>query len=70
MPTLCTYVVTSDTGMAPNPYHGWCTLTVCTPNHQGARLEKGDWIAGFLGVARGGRLVHLLEVEERIGLDD
>ena len=28
MTTLCTYVLTSDTGLAPNPYWGWCTLAV------------------------------------------
>lgn len=67
---LCTYLLTNDTGLAPNPYHGWCSLAVCTPNHQGARLDEGDWIAGFLNKSRQYRLVYLLKVEERICLDD
>jgi hypothetical protein len=31
-------------GLALNPYWDWCTLAVCTPNRQGARLgRRGDW---------------------------
>ncbi len=69
MTTLCTYVVTSDTGLAPNPYWGWCTLAVCTPNRQSARLTKGDWIAGFSGSADGNRLIYAMEVAERIDMN-
>lgn len=70
MPKLCTYLIRLDTGLAPNPYHDWCTISVCTPNHQGAKLEAGDWIAGFLTKERNYRLVYLMEIEERIHLDD
>ena len=31
---LCSYVVKYDTGFAPNPFWGFCTLAACTPNHQ------------------------------------
>ena len=69
MTTLCTYVLTSDTGLAPNPYWGWCTLAVCTPNRQGANLTKGDWIAGFSGSGDGNHLIYAMEVAERIDMD-
>jgi hypothetical protein len=66
MLTLCTYILTNDTGLAPNPYGGWCTLAVCTPNRQNARLSKGDWIAGFLTKDRRHRLLYAMEVDSRI----
>ncbi|MCC7484242.1 MAG: hypothetical protein IT529_04575 [Burkholderiales bacterium] len=63
---LYTYVMRHDAGLAPNPFWGWCTLAVCTPNHQGSRVEPGDWIAGFQDKSRGYRLVYAMEVAERI----
>ena len=66
MPTLCTYIVTDDSGLAPNPFWGWCTLAVCTPNRQGARLKKGDWIAGFSTRGRGHRLIYVMKVDLRL----
>ncbi|MBS0445113.1 MAG: hypothetical protein JSR59_04085 [Proteobacteria bacterium] len=69
MSRLFTYVVRSDTGLAPNPFWGWCTLAVCTPNHQGSRVNPGDWVAGFLDKARGHRFLYAMEVEERIHRD-
>ena len=69
MTTLCTYVLTSDSGLAPNPFWGWCTLAVCTPNRQGAKLNEDDWIAGFSGSDDGNRLIYAMEVAERINMD-
>lgn len=70
MTRVCTYIVREDAGLAPNPYWGYCTLAVCTPNHQGARLEKGDWIAGFLSKQRDYRLLYAMETEEILDLDE
>ena len=67
---LCSYVVREDGGLAPNPYWGWCTLAVCTPNHQGSRLARGDWIAGFLKKSRGHRFLYAMEISEVMGLDE
>lgn len=67
---LCTYLITNDKGLAPNPYWGWCTLAVCTPNHQGANLDSGDWIAGFLTKKRGYRFVYAMEIAERLHMND
>jgi Nucleotide modification associated domain 2 len=45
----CFYTMTHDTGFAPNPYHRYCTLAACTPNHQRARIHEGDVIVGLEG---------------------
>ena len=29
--TLYSYTVAADTGFAPNPFHGFCTLACCKP---------------------------------------
>jgi hypothetical protein len=67
---LCTYIVREDTGLAPNPFWGYCTLAVCTPNHQGSRLDVGNWIAGFLAKHRGYLFLYTMEISEILGLDD
>jgi hypothetical protein len=70
MDNLYTYVMRHDAGLAPNPFWGWCTLAVCTPNHQGSRVEPGDWIAGFQDKSCGYRLVYAMQVAERIHMND
>ena len=67
---LCSYIVREDTGLAPNPFWGVCTLAVCTPNHQGSRLSVGNWIAGFLSKKRGHRFLYAMEISEILGLDE
>ena len=67
---LFTYIVRHDTGLAPNPYWGACTLAVCTPNHQGSRITPGDWIAGFLPKDRAHRFLYAMEVDEILSLDE
>lgn len=53
---VCAYVMTVDSGLAPNPFHGVCTLAVCAPNHVRAKLEKDDWIIGIAGAELQGRM--------------
>ena len=67
---LCTYIVRRDIGLAPNPFWGYCTLAVCTPNHQGIRLDVGDWVAGFLGVHRGNRFLYAVKISHVLDLDE
>ena len=59
---VCTYIVTEDSGFAPNPFGKWCTLAACTPNHMNARLDKGDWIVGFLSKSRQNRFLFAMEI--------
>lgn len=70
MPELFTYVVRDDTGLAPNPFWDWCTLAVCTPNHQGSRVTGGDWIVGVLSKARGHRFLYAMEVSAVLDLNE
>lgn len=70
MRRLYTYIVKHDAGLAPNPFWGWCTLAVCTPNYMGAKLAPGDWVAGFLGKDRGNRLLYAMEVSEILDMND
>jgi Nucleotide modification associated domain 2 len=43
---LFSHIVKDDLGVAPNPFHGYCTTAVCTPSHMNLRLEEGDWLIG------------------------
>ena len=70
MSNLYTYVMPHDAGLAPNPFWGFCTLAVCTPNHQGSRAKRGDWIAGVSDKRRGYKLIHVMEVDERVHMND
>lgn len=75
---VCAYVMTFDSGLAPNPFHGVCTLAVCTPNHMRAHLQRGDWVVGVAGKAlreRTGRpdqwrLVYAMKIRECITLGE
>lgn len=68
--SVYTYVVTHDAGLAPNPFWGWCTVAVCTPNHQGSKVKPGDWIAGFLDKPHGHKFLYAMEVFcDRIHMD-
>lgn len=70
MNRICTYIINTDKGFAPNPFWGYCTLSVCTPNHMGANLDNGDWIAGFLGKNRGHKFVYAMEISEKLNLTE
>lgn len=66
---ICFYIMRVDTGFAPNPFHGFCTLAACTPNHQRAKLEKGDLIAGCFRSGQPPQVVYVMEVDEVLSLD-
>jgi hypothetical protein len=67
---LCSYVVIKDTGLAPNPFWGYCTLSVCTLNHSGVRAQKGDWFIGTQSASKGSKLVYAMQVSEKLCFDD
>ncbi len=67
---LHTYVVVTDLGLAPNPFHGVCTLAVCKPViRRTARV--GDWILGTGSKTRGrqGRAVYAMQVAETLDFE-
>jgi hypothetical protein len=75
---LYSYVVQHDTGHAPNPYFGVCTLCRCKfrkcfgkPSNIIELAEKGDWIVGTGGAnpkrsAGHGKLVYAMRVDEKL----
>lgn len=79
---LFSYVVDHDTGDAPNPYFGVCTLCLC--KHRGSPdkpknivelARKGDWVVGTGGAdqrksAGHGRLIYAMKVTDKITLEE
>jgi hypothetical protein len=75
---LFSYVVEHDTGHAPNPYFGLCTLCRCKYRKGSAKqsnvvelAEKGDWIVGTGGAnsrrsAGHGKLVYAMRVDKKL----
>ncbi len=71
MNTLFSYIVKVDSGFAPNPFHGYCTLATCKPRiRKAARI--GDWVIGTGSKTRGrnGRLVYAMHVCEAMTFDE
>ena len=68
---LFAYKLTHDTGFAPNPFHGVCTLATCK-SYIRLLKRKGDWIAGFTSAKLNHdtvgceRLVYLMRVAKKL----
>jgi len=77
-PKLYSYVVEHDTGYAPNPYFGACTLCRCKFREEGQirrniveLAQEGDWIVGTGGANKEsspghGKLVFAMRVDEKL----
>ena len=67
MATLYSYIIVYDSGFAPNPFNGFCTLATCK---QGIRKHAclGDWVVGTGSkqVQRDGFLVYSMRVRETL----
>lgn len=67
MVQLFSYVVRYDSGFAPNPFYGFCTLATCKPDIR-KKAQIGDWIVGTGSanqrINRGTRLVYAMKVTE------
>lgn len=73
MARIHSYVVRYDSGFAPNPFYGYCTLATCKPSiRRGASV--GDWVVGSgsneRSVRRGGRLVYAMRVTDTLTFDE
>ena len=73
MVKLYSYVLREDTGFAPNPYHGFCTLACCKPPIR-RRAEVGDWVIGTgsdaRGKRRGGHISFAMQITEVLTFDE
>jgi len=65
---LYSYIVSHDTGFAPNPFFGYCTLACCKPPIR-ERAEVGDWIVGLEPKKTGHRIVYFMRVDDKIPFD-
>jgi hypothetical protein len=63
------YVVAHDTGFAPNPFFGYCTLACCKPQIR-KTAKVGDWVVGLTPKADGNRIVCFMRVDEGITFDE
>lgn len=68
---LLTYVVSSDTGLAPNPSTNVCTLAVCKPEVRKSAVIGQDWIIGVSTADHGrNRVICVMSVDEKIPYAD
>ena len=67
--TLYSYIVAVDTGFAPNPFHGFCTLACCKPVIR-RTAHEGDYVVGLGPADLGNRVVYAMQVTETVEFDD
>jgi len=68
--SLFSYVVATDSGFAPNPRHGYCTLATCKPKIRSA-ANVGDWVLGTAPVSTGEEeMVFLAQVDEKLTFNE
>ncbi|MBB5207903.1 hypothetical protein [Chiayiivirga flava] len=72
MTRIYSYVVRYDSGFAPNPFYGLCTLATCKPTIR-KNAKVGDWVIGSGSnerkIRRGGHLVYAMRVTDAITFD-
>lgn len=71
MPNLFTYCMTNDTGAAPNPFGGVCSLNICKPVIRRV-AEVGDWIVGTGSTEFGfeNQVVYAMLVTEKLTMQE
>ncbi len=77
--SLYSYLMTHDSGFAPNPFFGSLTLATCMTDIRRTK-QVGDWVAGFAGKTLVGKcralgvtiphqgLIYLMQIDEIIPL--
>lgn len=60
---LYSYIVRVDSGFAPNPFFGYCTLACCKPVIRRCAKE-GDWVVGLTPKRGGNRLLYAMKLTE------
>ena len=75
-PRYFNYILKWDSGLAPNPFHGFCTLAVCKPQIRKSAKE-GDWIIGLgssnqndLKLNYRDRLIYAMKVTEKMTFNE
>lgn len=60
---LFSYIIVHDSGFAPNPFWGYCTLACCKPSIR-RTADVSDWIVGISPRSRGNRVIYAMEITE------
>ena len=68
LPDLFSYVVPTDSGFAPNPYGGFCTLACCKPKIR-QYANVGDWIIGTTPAPEKEKLVYAMRIDRGLTFD-
>lgn len=60
---LFSYIVTVDSGFAPNPFGRYCTLACCKPRIR-ATAEKDDWVIGLSSNSKesGNKMIFAMKI--------
>ena len=70
---LYSYIVRYDSGFAPNPFYGCCTLATCKPVIRNT-ARVGDWVIGSGSAAKkvrkGGTLVYAMKISEILTFEE
>jgi hypothetical protein len=66
---LFSYIVTHDTGFAPNPFWGICSLANCKPTIR-RTAEIGDWIVGLSSKELGHQIIYAMRVNQIISYEE
>jgi hypothetical protein len=71
MPKLFTYCMTNDTGAAPNPFGGVCSLNICKPVIRRV-ADVNDWIVGTGSTEFGfeNQVVYAMQVTEKLTMQE
>lgn len=56
-------ILDTDSGFAPNPFHGWCTLACCRPVIRRV-AQEGDWVIGITPKELGNDIAYMMRVDE------
>jgi hypothetical protein len=72
---LYSYVVAHDTGFAPNPFWGFCTLACCKPDIRrviGTNFQSNNdyWIVGLSPKAKGNKIIYMMKVTDVLSFDE
>ena len=70
-PRLYSYIVATDDGFAPNPFHGVCTLACCKPKirtRNGAQV--GDYVVGLGAQDERWRIIYAMRITDKLTFDE
>jgi hypothetical protein len=64
---IFSYIVVHDSGFAPNPFYGYCTLACCKPVIRRVAKE-GHWIVGLSSKSE--RIVYAMRVQQKLTFEE